>query len=200
MLLQLTIAANLIELGSSLWLGFYLFNRGYPSRITARVALSLMALSVFFLGAFNNHFHHTSESAPLRATLLLIGMGCWYSTVFNLLPIEQKVVFRWLEYIVYVLCGASIIFLLTDSNAFGESIATTYSAPMHRGLAYAVYGFTLVFVPIVMAGTAWNNKRVRATKDSLYIFLTSSFPLFTIKRRPLWFTSNSPQAATIHSP
>lgn len=180
MLLQLTIAANLIELGSSLWLGFYLFNRGYPSRITARVALSLMALSVFFLGAFNNHFHHTSESAPLRATLLLIGMGCWYSTVFNLLPIEQKVVFRWLEYIVYVLCGASIIFLLTDSNAFGESIATTYSAPMHRGLAYAVYGFTLVFVPIVMAGTAWNNKRVRATKDSLYIFLTSSFPLFTI--------------------
>ena len=180
MLLQLTIIANLIELGTSLWLGFYLFNRGYPSRITARVALSLMALSVFYLGAFNNHFHHTTESASLRATLLLIGMGCWYSAIASLLPSERKVFFRRLEYAVYILCSASIILLLTNFNAFGESLATTYSAPMHRGLAYSVYSFTLIFVPIVMAVTAWINKRIRATKDSLYIFLTSSFPLFTI--------------------
>lgn len=179
MLLQFTVIANLVELGSTLWLGFYLFNRGYPSLITARIALSLTALSVFFLGAFNNHFYPSSESATLRAILLLIGMGCWHSAVFSLLPAGQKAAFRWLEHVVYALCGASIIFLLMDANAFDESIATAYSAPMRRGLAYAVYGFTLIFTPIVMAVTAWNNKRVRATQDSLYIFLTSLFPLFT---------------------
>jgi hypothetical protein len=178
-LLQFTVIANLVELGSTLWLGFYLFNRGYPSRMTARVALCLAALSVFFLGAFNSHFHYAPESASLRAILLLIGMGCWHSAVFNLLPVETKAIFRRLAYLVYALCGASIIFLLMDVNAFGESAATTYSAPMRRGLAYAVYSFTLIFAPIVMAAMAWSNHRIRATKDSLYIFLASTFPLFT---------------------
>lgn len=180
MLLQLTITANLIELGLSLWFGFYLFNRGYPNRIAARVSLALAALAVFFLGAFNSHFHPAAESAALRAILLLIGMGCWHSAVFNLLPDGQKGTLRWLAYSVYALCGASIIFLLADFRAFGESDATTYSAPMRAGLAYAVYSFTLVVTPIAMAATAWVNKRIRATKDSLYIFAASLFPLFTV--------------------
>lgn len=179
MLTQLTVTANLVELGISLWFGFYLFTRGYPNRITARVALSLMALSVYFLGAFNNHFYYVAEFAALRATLLLIGMGCWYSAVFGLLPNERKPNLRWLGYAVYALCAASILLLLTDRTAFDAGSSAIYPAPMRKGLAYVVYGLTLVFVSVSMAGTAWINKRARATKDSLYIFLTSSFPLFT---------------------
>lgn len=179
MLTQLTVIANLVELGISLWFGFYLFTRGYPNRITARVALSLMALSVYFLGAFNNHFYDVAEFAALRATLLLIGMGCWYSAVFGLLPNERKSNLRWLEYAVYALCAVSILLLLTDHTAFDAGSSAIYPAAMRKGLAYAVYGSTLVFVSVSMAGTAWINKRARATKDSLYIFLTSSFPLFT---------------------
>lgn len=180
MLLQLTIFANLIELGSSLWLGFYLFNRGYPNRITARVALSLVALSAFFLGAFNNHFFPAPELAFLRAILLVISMGCWYSVVFHLLPAKHKAAFRWLEYAVYAFCGASIFLLITNPNVFGASVATTYSAPLQRGLTYNVYGFTLIFTPVITAVTAWRNQRIHATKDSLYVFLTSLFPLFTV--------------------
>jgi hypothetical protein len=179
MLTQLTIIANLIELGISAWFGFYLFTRGYPNRITARLALSLMAVSFYFLGAFNSHFHYVPEFAALRATLLLIGMGCWYSAVFGLLPNERKAKLYWLEYANYTFCVLSILLLLTDHTAFDGSLSTTYAAPMRKGLSYVVYGFTLVFVSISMAGTAWINKMVRGTKDSLYIFLTSSFPLFT---------------------
>lgn len=179
MLAQLTIVANLIELGVSLWFGFYLFTRGYPNRITARISLSLMAVSVYFLGAFNSHFQYGAEFAGLRATLLVIGMGCWYSAIFALLPNNRKARLFWLEYAVYVLCIASIILLLLDRTAFDSSLPTTYAAPMRKGLAYSVYGLTLVFVSFSMAGTAWINKQARNTKDSLYIFLTSSFPLFT---------------------
>ena len=179
MLTQLTIIANLIELGISVWFGFYLFTRGYPNRITARLALSLMAVSFYFLGAFNSHFYYVPEFAALRATLLLIGMGCWYSAVFGLLPNEHKSKLYWLEYANYAFCVLSIFLLLTDHTAFDGSLSTTYAAPMRKGLSYAVYGFTLVFMSISMTGTAWINKRARATKDSLYIFLSSSFPLFT---------------------
>jgi hypothetical protein len=179
MFTQMTITANLIELGISLWFGFYLFTRGYPNRITARIALSLMAVSVYFLGAFNSHFYYGSGFAALRATLLLIGMGCWYSAIFALLPNERKARLYWLEYAVYALCIASIFLLLIDRTAFDDSLPTTYAAPMRKGLAYSVYGFTLIFVSFSMAGTAWINKQARNTKDSLYIFLTSSFPLFT---------------------
>lgn len=179
MLIQLTIIANLIELILSLWFGFYLFTRGYPNRITARIALSLMAISVYFLGAFNNHFSYAPEFASLRATLLLLGMGCWYSAVFAFLPNERKAKLYWLEYANYIFCALSILLLITDYTVFNETSSTTYAAPMRKGLSYIVYGFTLVFVSISMAGTAWINKMVRGTKDSLYIFLTSSFPLFT---------------------
>ncbi len=179
MLAQLTIVANLIELGVSLWFGFYLFTRGYPNRITARISLSLMAVSVYFLGAFNSHFQYGTEFAGLRATLLVIGMSCWYSAIFALLPNTRKVRLYWLEYAVYALCIASIILLLLDRTVFDSSLPTTYAAPMRKGLAYSVYGLTLVFVSFSMAGTAWVNKQARNTKDSLYIFLTSSFPLFT---------------------
>lgn len=179
MLIELTIIANLIELILSLWFGFYLFTRGYPNRITARIALSLMAVSVYFLGAFNNHFHYMPESAALRASLLLLGMGCWYSAIFGLLPNKRTAKLHWLEYANYLLCVLSIVLLLTDRSVFDATSSTTYAAPMQRGLSYSVYGFTLVFVSISMAGTGWINKKIRGTKDSLYIFLTSLFPLFT---------------------
>lgn len=179
MFAQLTIIANLIELTLSLWFGFYLFTRGHPNRITARIALSLMAVSVYFLGAFNSHFYPAPEFAALRATLLLLGMACWYSAVFGLLPKERKAKLYWLEYVNYILGALSILFLLNDYTVFDETSPTTYAAPMLKGLSYSVYGFTLIFMSVSMASTAWINKRVRGTKDSLYIFLTSSFPLFT---------------------
>ena len=179
MLLISTITANLIELGASLWFGFYLFTRGYPNRITARIALSLMALSVYFLGAFNNHFHPIPDFAPLRATLLVIGMGCWFSANFGLLPVNRKSALRWLERAVYLLCAASIISLLITQNAFEATPSTAYIAPMRRGVTYDIYGGTLAIVSISLAAIGWNNRKIRRTTDSTYIFLASTFPLLT---------------------
>ena len=89
MMLTLTYLANLVEMGVSLWLAFFLVVRGYPNLTTIRIAVNLLALSAYFLAAFNNHFNPVAGSAALRAILLVISMGFWYCAIFSLLANEQ---------------------------------------------------------------------------------------------------------------
>jgi hypothetical protein len=57
MLFNITVFLDLIAMAITLWLAFYLFARGFPSRVTLRAVIVLLALSVFFYGAYNNIFH-----------------------------------------------------------------------------------------------------------------------------------------------
>ncbi len=180
MMLTLTYAANLIEMAASLWLAFFLFVRGYPNLTTMRIALTLLALSAYFLGAFNNHFMPVAGSAALRAILLVISMGLWYSAIFSLFPEAQKKRMRWLEYAVYTLSIVTALLLFTDRDAFlEEGSSTTYAAPMQSGLTSSMYGNTLLFVAICTPLTAWMNKRMRATPEGKFLLVVSFFPLFT---------------------
>lgn len=180
MFLTSTYIANLIEMGASLWLAFYLVVRGYPNPTTMRVAVNLLALSAYFLAAFDNHFNPVAGSAALRAILLVVSMGFWYSAIFSLLPHDQKKRMRWLEVLVYVLSLVAITLLFIDRNAFlEEGSSTTYAAPMQSGLTSVVYGNTLLFIAICTPVTAWLNKRMRATPEGRFLIVVSFFPLFT---------------------
>ena len=77
MLLQATALLDLSAMAVSLWLAFYLFARGFPSRVTLRVVILLLALSVFFFGAYRNIFHQVPGTAAWRAVLLVIGLASW---------------------------------------------------------------------------------------------------------------------------
>jgi hypothetical protein len=47
-LFTLTSIVDYLGMGISLWLAFYLLARGFPSRVTIRAVIVLLALFVFF--------------------------------------------------------------------------------------------------------------------------------------------------------
>jgi hypothetical protein len=75
MLFQATVFVTLFAMAVTLWMGFYLFARGFPSLMTLRVVIVMLALSGFFFGAYNNIFFQTPGSAAIRAVLLVIGLA-----------------------------------------------------------------------------------------------------------------------------
>jgi hypothetical protein len=110
-LLNLTISFDFCALGVSLWLGFYLLGRGYPSRITLRAVIVFLALSGFFFGAFYNIFHQVPDSASLRAALLVIVLATWYSLTIQLLPRHLQTRQRPVSLGLYALASYTTCFL-----------------------------------------------------------------------------------------
>jgi len=76
MLLQATMVVSLFAMAITLWMGLYLFARGYPSPMSLRVVIVMLALSGFFFGAYNNIFVQTGGGAAIRVMLLVVVLGC----------------------------------------------------------------------------------------------------------------------------
>ena len=74
MLFQATVLVDLTAMAICLWMAFYLFARGFPSRVTMRGVILLLSLSAFFFGAYNNIFNQITGTAALRAAFLSIGL------------------------------------------------------------------------------------------------------------------------------
>ena len=139
----LTFSADLIEMAACLWLAFYLFTRGYPNRVTMRFVVALMALSVFFLKAYHNFFFPSTTTDYQRAVLLVIALTSWYDATFQLLPQEQKVKWRWIEYGIYLLSLSAAISLIAHPEVFYiDMAADLYVGPMLTGLTFILYGCT----------------------------------------------------------
>ena len=97
MLTQITMFVDLLAMATTLWMAFYLFARGFPSRVTLRVVIVLLSLSMFYFGAYNNIFHQIPGTAAWRAVFLVIGLGSWYSLTYRLMPEYDRIKFRWLK-------------------------------------------------------------------------------------------------------
>ena len=104
----------------TLWMAFYLFARGFPSKITMRVVIVLLALSVFFFGAYNNIFHQVAGTAAWRAVLLVLALGSWYSLTYQLMNVQSRTRFRWLERGMYILAIITIVSLLQPGSFINE--------------------------------------------------------------------------------
>src|SRR5262245_750391 len=117
MLLQATMSVALFAMAVTLWMGFYLFARGFPSRMTFRVVVVMVALSGFFFGAYNNIFVQVEGSAAIRAVLLVIVLSGWYSVTFHVVSERDQKRFRFIEWGVYAL-GALAIFFLVQHGSF----------------------------------------------------------------------------------
>ena len=118
MLFQATLLVDLIAMTVCLWMAFYLFARGFPSKVTMRGVILLLSLSAFFFSAYNNIFDQITGSAAWRATFLIIGIGAWYEITLRLLPSEhRKSLLPWAVGI-YTLGLVTIILLLSTRNAF----------------------------------------------------------------------------------
>src|SRR5512132_4168667 len=147
MLFQATLITDLIAMAATLWAAFYLFARGFPSRVTLRAVIVLLLLSIFFLGAYNNLFHQVAGTAAFRAVLLILGLGSWYSLTFRLMSQNNRERLHGWGIAVYVLGGVTILaFLLLEGAFIEEEGNAVYVAHMRLGFPYILYGAFQVVV------------------------------------------------------
>lgn len=181
MLLQATMAVSLFAMSTTLWMGFYLFTRGFPSAMSMRVVVIMLVLSGFFFGAYNNIFVQQSGSAGVRAVLLVIVLGGWYSVTFQIMSDRDRRRYRFVEWGIYAL-GAVTIPLLLQTGAFlDEEGNALYVAHMNRtGWAYRVYGAYQFIVSFGIMLNLLVGDRVGLTPRGKYFLVTSIFPVISV--------------------
>ena len=181
MLLQATILISLFAMAVTLWMGFYLFSRGFPSAMSLRVVVVMIALAGFFYGAYNNIFVQTPGSATVRAVLLVIVLGGWYSVTFHVMSERNQISYRYFEWGIYVLGLLSIIFLVQPNAFLFEEGNALYVAHMNpKGWAYRVYGGYQFIVSFGIMLNLLVGDRVGLTTRGKYFLVTSIFPVVSV--------------------
>lgn len=181
MLLQATTAVSLIAMTITLWMGCYLFARGFPSRMTLRVSIVMLALSGFFFGAYNNIFVQHPGSAAIRAILLVIVLGGWYSVTFHVMSEASQKRYRFVEWGIYALGGLSILFLAQPDSFIFEAGNALYVAHMNPDeWAYRVYGGYQFIVSFGIMLNLLVGDRVGLTSRGRYFLVTSIFPVVSV--------------------
>ncbi len=117
-LFPLTSIVDYLGLGASLWLALYLLARGYPSRVTIRAVVVLLALSVFFLSASLNLYIQQPGTTALRAVMILVGLSTWCDLTQKLLPQGAQSKSNWIIIAVYILGGFTGLLLIGTRDAF----------------------------------------------------------------------------------
>lgn len=181
MLFNITLFADLIAMATTLWGAFYLFARGFPSWITLRAVMVLLLLSIFFFGAYNNLFNQVIGTAAVRAVLLILGLGTWYSLTYQLMPQHNRVEFHRMQVAIYLLGSITAVALLVIPGAFIEEQGNAvYVAHMRRSFPYILYA---AFQVIIVFGILYNllaGDRIGLTRQGKYFLVASVFPAIAI--------------------
>jgi hypothetical protein len=181
MLFNITLFVDLIAMATTLWGAFYLFARGFPSWITLRAVIVLLLLSIFFFGAYNNLFYQEIGTASLRAVLLILALGTWYSLTYQLMPQHSRAPLRWMQIAVYLLGGVTAILLLTTPDAFIEEQGNTlYVAHMRLGFPYILYGAFQIVIVLAILYNLLTGDRIGLTRQGKYFLVASIFPALAI--------------------
>ncbi len=180
MLFQATLIADLIAMATTLWMAFYLFARGFPSRVTLRVVIALLALSAFYFSAFNNVFHQTPGLAAWRAVFLVFGLGSWYSLTYQLMSESSQRRFRWIMRGIYLLAILAILFLLQPGAFMKEEGNALYVAHMSGGAPYIVYSIYQVVIAIFILFNLLVDDRIGLTARGKYFLAASIFPALSV--------------------
>ena len=180
MLLQATLLIDLLAMATTLWMAFYLFARGFPNAMTMRMVVVLLALSCFFFGAYNNIFVQLPGTAAVRAALLVVGLGGWYSITYRVMSEHNQRKFRWMEWGIYFLGGTSILMLLQPGTFTGEIGNALRVAHMSDSPSYWIYS---LFQFLVSFGILFNllvGDHVGLTSRGKYYLAASIFPVLSV--------------------
>ena len=178
MLFQATLLVDLTAMGTCLWMAFYLFARGFPSGITLRGAILLIALSAFFFSAYNNLFEQIPGMAAWRAAFLITGLGAWHDITLQLLPQDtRRRKLPW-TVAVYLLGFIAILLLIGGDNSFiGEVGNVLYVARIGVGLPYILYGAFEIVALIGIHHNLLAHDRVGLTPAGSYFLFASLFAM-----------------------
>ena len=180
MLSQATILVDLIAMAITLWMAFYLFARGFPSRVTLRVVIVLLSLSAFYFGAYNNIFHQVVGTAAWRAVFLVIGLGSWFSLTYRLMPENGRKKYLWYKIVIYAHAVLSIILLLQPGAFIEEQGNALYVAHMSGGMPFIVYSSYQVIVSICILFNLLVGERIGLTPRGKYFLVASVFPILSV--------------------
>ena len=181
MLLKATMAVSLFAMATTLWMGFYLFARGFPRTMTLRVVVVMLALSGFFYLAYVNIFDQMRGSAAIRAVLLVIVLGGWYSVTYNLMSEANKKQYRFIEWGIYALGVISCVLLLQPDAFLREEGNALYVAHMNpKEWAYRVYGGYHFIISFAIMLNLLVGDRVGLTPRGKYFLVTSIFPVISV--------------------
>jgi hypothetical protein len=180
MLLQATALLDLSAMAVSLWLAFYLFARGFPSRVTMRVVILLLALSVFFFGAYRNIFHQIPGTAAWRAVLLVIGLASWYSLTFQIMSVHNQKRLRWLELVIYGIALVTAVLLLVSDPFVTELGNALDVAHMQMGPTYIFYSIYQWGIACCILLNLLIDDRVGFTPRGKYFLVASVFPAASV--------------------
>jgi len=141
----------------------------------------LLVLSIFFFGAYNNLFNQVVGTASLRAVLLILGLGTWYSLTYQLMPPHNRIQFHGMQIAIYLLGSVTAVSLLVIPDAFIEEQGNAvYVAHMRLGFPYILYG---AFQVVIVLGILFNllaGDRIGLTRQGKYFLVASIFPAIAI--------------------
>ena len=141
----------------------------------------LLLLSIFFFGAYNNLFNQVIGTAAVRAVLLILGLGTWYSLTYQLMPQHNRVEFHRMQVAIYLLGSITAVALLVIPGAFIEEQGNAvYVAHMRRSFPYILYA---AFQVIIVFGILYNllaGDRIGLTRQGKYFLVASVFPAIAI--------------------
>ena len=173
-LFPLTSIVDYLGLGASLWLALYLLARGYPSRVTIRAVVVLLALSVFFLSASLNLYIQQPGTTALRAVMILVGLSTWCDLTQKLLPQGAQSKSNWIIIAVYILGGFTGLLLIATRDAFLlEKTNLLYVGRMKLGYQYSVYGMTQLAISIAILYNLQSGRKAKVGQPNPY-FATAS--------------------------
>jgi len=153
MLFFFTSVADFLGMAVSLWLATYLLARGFPSRVTRRAVVVLLALAGFFLSGYLNLHHPIPASTAWRAVFLTIAFLAWYDMTYRLLPATTQNKGRWVARSLYVCSLIAVALLLSQQRIFVNPGNPLLATQVNIGPGYLAYGLFLV---ALAAATIYN--------------------------------------------
>jgi hypothetical protein len=181
MLFTFTSLIDFLGMCVSLWLALYLLGRSYPSRITLRGVLVLMALAVFFLGAYVNLYIQIPGTAAVRAVLLTVALSVWNDLTHKLLPVRIQRRLGVPVDMIYAFGLITIVLLLGTRDAFVSEVGNVlWVARMGIHPPYLIYGA----LQLIACGSILNNLRVGAKLgaglQNRFFFIASVLAVATV--------------------
>lgn len=174
----LTYSTDLIAMAACLWLGFYLFARGFPNGVAMRLVAAVLALAAYYFFSCNNFFIPIENSGNLLTIMQVIASAAWYSATFQLLPQTHQISLRRIEYGIYFLTLLAIIFLLVDTEILDTGISTALYVPLVKpSVTTFTYGFQLLICTYLVPFNIIINPRTKHTPQGRFLIFSSLFPI-----------------------
>ena len=181
MLFTFTSTIDYLGFSIALWLAFYLLARGFPSRITLRTVVVILALAIFFLSAAINLHMRFLGATSIRAILLVIALSAWHDLTNKLLPWKTQKNTRWLVYLVYFFGLLTIVLLFGTRNAFVDETSNVfYVGRMNLGPIYAIYGVFQIIASLAILNSFRLGAKYGVGNQNRFFFIASILAVSTV--------------------